>query len=140
MKGTYILLMELKKADTITVGKLGTQHFPQGYYAYVGSALNNLEARIQRHHRPPEEKKEHWHIDYLLQHANILETLYIESSDREECNTARKLAEKHTPITHFGSTDCKCQTHLYYSKAYQQLKEDCMKALGVGSKTYKVLE
>lgn len=46
---TYCLLIELKSAQKIKVGKLGVFEFPQGYYIYTGSAMNNLNARIARH-------------------------------------------------------------------------------------------
>ncbi|MEW5761414.1 MAG: DUF123 domain-containing protein, partial [Candidatus Thermoplasmatota archaeon] len=49
MKGTYILLMSLPGRCNIRVGKLGSIKFNKGYYAYVGSAMNNLVMRIHRH-------------------------------------------------------------------------------------------
>ena len=64
LKGTYCLLIHLKQDSKITIGKLGEKNFQKGYYIYVGSALNSLKTRIQRHLR--KEKKIHWHIDYLL--------------------------------------------------------------------------
>jgi len=50
-KGSYVLVVRLEEAASITVGKLGPQAFPKGYYLYFGSALNGLEGRIQRHVR-----------------------------------------------------------------------------------------
>jgi Uri superfamily endonuclease len=51
MKGSYILLLELTKSQNITVGRLGILLFLKGVYAYVGSALNGIEARVKRHLR-----------------------------------------------------------------------------------------
>jgi Uri superfamily endonuclease len=64
MKGTYALIIELASDERISVGKLGKINFKKGYYLYVGSGQNSLEARIARHLR--KRKKKFWHIDYLL--------------------------------------------------------------------------
>ena len=49
MKGSYILVIELKEEKIIQIGKLGKIHFKKGFYVYIGSALNGLEQRITRH-------------------------------------------------------------------------------------------
>ena len=64
LKGTYCLIIQLKKDSRIEIGKLGLLNFDKGYYVYVGSALNSLEARLERHLKT--EKKLFWHVDYLL--------------------------------------------------------------------------
>jgi sugar fermentation stimulation protein A len=51
MGGVYILLIALPREETIPVGKLGPIRFPEGFYAYVGSAMNGLESRVTRHLR-----------------------------------------------------------------------------------------
>ena len=112
MKGSYILLIELKKDGYIHFDKKHKTFFKKGFYIYVGSALNGLEQRIQRHLRS--NKKKHWHIDYLLQSAKITEVFYKESNDREECKIARTLNKKLKTIPDFGCSDCKCKTHLFY--------------------------
>jgi len=113
MKGSYILLIELKKDILVPIGKLGKKHFSKGYYVYVGSAMNGLEQRIQRHLR--RQKKMHWHIDYLLKHAEIQNVFYKESIIREECNIAKTLESALSSIPGFGCSDCRCKTHLFYS-------------------------
>ena len=60
-KGSYLLLLFLEKEKVLQVGKLGTFTFQKGWYCYVGSAMNNLQARIERHLKI--EKKLRWHID-----------------------------------------------------------------------------
>ena len=112
MKGSYLLLIELKKDREISVGKLGKILFNKGFYAYVGSALNGLEQRIQRHIR--NEKKIHWHIDYLLRRCDIKETYYKEGIDREECKISQNFEKYFSSISGFGCSDCKCDSHLYY--------------------------
>ena len=112
MKGSYILIVELKKDKIISFGKKRKERFNKGYYIYVGSALNGLDQRIQRHLR--KQKKIHWHIDYLLKHAVIIDVFYKESKIREECNIAKKLDGQLLLISGFGCTDCQCKSHLFY--------------------------
>ena len=113
MKGSYILLIKLNKDKEIQIGKLGKIFFKKGYYAYIGSALNSLEKRIQRHLRS--EKKIHWHIDYLLKNAEIIDVFYKENSEKEECNIAKQLEKEFISIIDFGCSDCKCKSHLFHS-------------------------
>ena len=121
MKGSYILLINIKEYKKIQIGKLGNIFFKKGNYAYVGSGLNNLEKRIQRHFSS--EKKMHWHIDYFLKHSKILKVFYRESNKKEECKIANFLNKKFNFIPNFGSTDCKCKSHLFYG-----LKQDFEKS------------
>ena len=112
MKGSYILIIKLKEEKTIQIGKLGKIHFKKGFYVYAGSALNTLEQRINRHLR--ENKKKHWHIDYFLDFAEVIDVLYKESKTRTECNIAKILDKQLISIPGFGCSDCKCKSHLFY--------------------------
>jgi len=112
MKGTYVLLIKLDNDKIIQIGKLGKIFFKKGYYAYIGSALNGLEQRINRHLR--ENKKTHWHIDYFLKHGKIISVYYRENSIREECNIAKKIDKKLSSTPGFGCSDCNCNSHLFY--------------------------
>ncbi len=112
-KGSYILLIRLPEETTITVGKLGPVLFPCGHYAYVGSALGGLKQRLGRHLRA--EKKLHWHIDYLLQKARIEEIITCETDERTECAIVNALSERFESVPGFGSSDCHCRSHLFYS-------------------------
>jgi len=47
--GAYILFIFLAKKQNIRVGALGKIAFSPGWYAYVGSAMGGLRARIYRH-------------------------------------------------------------------------------------------
>jgi len=119
MKGTYLLIIQMKNNSIIQIGKLGNVRFYNGYYAYVGSALNGLEQRILRHLR--QQKKIHWHIDYVLKKANIIEIFYKESNVKEECGIAEILDKKLSSIPYLGSSDCSCKSHLFYG-SYETIK------------------
>jgi len=120
MKGSYILLIELSRDMEIQIGKLGRMEFRKGFYAYVGSAMNNLEKRVERHIR--KEKRLFWHIDYLLENAEVKEVIYTESGKREECKLAKNLGKYFTSIRNFGSSDCKCGSHLFFSNNLEDLR------------------
>jgi Uri superfamily endonuclease len=123
LKGIYILIIEINKTVTIKVGALGKFTFSKGLYAYVGSAQNNLELRVKRHRS--KEKRLFWHIDYLLNNpaARIVNVLYKESSKAEECKIANLLQLKAEPIPGFGSSDCKCKSHLFKNSQFNFLKK-----------------
>ena len=112
MKGSYILLIKLKKSITIKIGKLGELDFKKGFYVYIGSALNGLESRINRHLR--HNKNIHWHIDYLLDFTEITNVFYNENSNKEECKISSEFEKRLHFIIGFGSSDCKCKSHLFY--------------------------
>jgi len=70
MGGIYVLIIRFKRKIKICVGKLGPVLFTEGLYFYVGKALGSLESRIERHLQ--RNKKNFWHIDYLLEYSEIL--------------------------------------------------------------------
>ena len=111
MRGSYVLLLKLPEEQNIPVGSLKTVRFPEGYYAYVGSALNGLESRVRRH--LSHDKKLHWHIDYLLPEASITDIVFAESDNRAECAIAQALNRQFDSIRGFGSSDCRCPSHLF---------------------------
>ena len=97
MKGCYCLVISLNDEKTIKIGKkLGKITFKKGHYVYVGSAMNSLKARITRH--LSDEKKLHWHIDYLLKSAEITDVIYNESDRKIECELSQYLAAKTTEL------------------------------------------
>ena len=112
-KGIYCLLIYLEKEQSIRIGNKKTI-FPKGYYCYVGSALNNLQKRIERH--KSKNKKKHWHIDYFLEKAKILDVKTLKTKKRKECWLSNEIKsfKGRTIMKKFGSTDCNCETHLYY--------------------------
>ena len=127
MKGSYVILIRLPKAETIAIGSLSDVYFSRGYYAYVGSALGGVKSRLNRHLK--QSKKLHWHIDYLLQKASITDIIIGESEDRVECTMAQALSAQFDSITGFGSSDCHCPSHLFYAAEGSQMKSAIMKTL-----------
>ncbi len=116
MKGVYCIVMDLARHAEMRVGSLGVVRFSPGTYAYVGSALGGIEQRIGRHKST--NKKRRWHIDYLLDKAEIVATIAIPAmNDEAECRLAGMLAKSHVvscPVKGFGSSDCQCDSHLFY--------------------------
>ena len=119
MKGSYILLIELENDSKIQIGKLGDILFKKGFYVYIGSALNGLEQRINRHLRT--DKKLHWHIDYLLRSAKVNSVYYKENKQKEECKIAKSFS-KLKPVSGFGCSDCSCKSHLFYGSKNEIIK------------------
>ena len=79
---------------------------------------NQLQNRVLRHLKPPEMKKLHWHIDFLLQsiHAEIAKIVLFPSNRKEECEIAAQIrAQMIEVVPNFGSSDCKCESHLFFS-------------------------
>jgi Uri superfamily endonuclease len=97
------------------VGKLGKISFRPGYYIYIGSALNNIYKRVSRH--IVKSKKKFWHIDYLTSDRNFcVQKIYIiNRPDRLECKKAGELGKFLDVIEGFGSSDCRCSGHLFYT-------------------------
>lgn len=116
MKGTYVVVMELPEDSSIRVGSLGTFDFPQGYYAYAGSAQSGIEQRVSRH--MVRDKKKRWHIDHLAAKADVVSRLLIPLGSKDmECVVAKALmsVDGASVIARgFGSSDCRCASHLVY--------------------------
>ena len=113
--GVYHLLIHLSQDTSVVVGKLGTFHFPSGYYVYTGSALGGLESRIARHLR--RKKRLHWHIDYLLQYGQVIDVITHQTTERLECQFNERvlsMPDSQIPVKSFGSSDCNCASHLAY--------------------------
>ncbi|MBI2866155.1 MAG: GIY-YIG nuclease family protein [Chloroflexi bacterium] len=111
--GTYLLMAALSEATRLRIGALGQFDFPAGCYLYVGRAKRGLAARLERHHR--QRKRLHWHIDYLLTAARIQEVWV--TTELLECAWAGRLRDllgSAIPVPGFGSSDCRCPSHLVY--------------------------
>lgn len=110
-KGTYILVFNLPEID-VNIGALGLLHFSEGTYCYVGSAMNGLDQRINRHLSM--EKKIHWHIDRLTMICTKM-SAYESALGQTECDLSEfvlKCGGKRV-AKGFGCSDCKCETHLF---------------------------
>ncbi|AYW47905.1 DUF123 domain-containing protein [Tetragenococcus osmophilus] len=111
----------LQEEKNIQIGKLGEFTFARGYYVYVGSAKRNIQARINRHIQV--EKKKRWHLDYLRPYLHI-EEVQTFLGEEGECQLFARLQEKNggiIPAKGFGSSDCHCLSHLFYSLNESQL-------------------
>lgn len=127
MKGCYCLIIHVERKSKIEIGrKLGEIEFKKGNYVYVGSAMNSLESRLNRHLRS--NKKLHWHVDYLLKNKNskIVEIIYNVSDRKVECDLSKYLETLTECIIGFGCSDCDCNSHLYYFKNRKEAIE-CVK-------------
>lgn len=113
--GSYLLLLKVTLPAKVKVGKLGELSIKPGFYVYSGSAFGpgGLGARVGRHLR--RDKKLRWHIDYLRQWVDDV-VAYYQPDARSECLFASelKLAGGAIPMKGFGSSDCKCESHLVY--------------------------
>ena len=118
--GSYLLVVWLDKSKKIMVGKLGKLLFNEGWYVYIGSALRGVDQRVQRHLR--KTKKLHWHIDYFLLHADIIDVFYFESKERTECMIADVFSASCESVLGFGCCDCDCKSHLFFCKEHKPSK------------------
>jgi Uri superfamily endonuclease len=128
IKGAYVLILWLASAKDVTVGKLGTISFARGFYAYVGSAMGPAGfKRVERHLdiSAGRRKTQKWHVDYLLTVSEVIETIEIATQERIECRIANNLRNNASLvcIEGFGSSDCRCCSHLFYSRYLSDLED-----------------
>ena len=112
--GTYALLLGLHEPALLQVGRLGRIHFDAPYYLYFGSAFGpgGLAARLTHYLQPA--RRLHWHLDYLLQAAEVLGVWHTSDPARLECTWARAASGLRggSLVPRFGSSDCRCRSHL----------------------------
>lgn len=131
--GIYLLHIFVRENLHLAIGRLGKLYFPRGNYFYVGSAQKGLKWRIARHLR--KNKNLFWHIDYLLakEEVEIKDVHWKEGAKKEkECEVARALCYFCEPVTGFGSSDCRCESHLFLIKEQEAVK-------GIIKSTFEVL-
>ena len=124
--GIYTIILSLSQARQIVVGSLGVMDFAEGFYSYTGSArgFGGLK-RVDRHIQVLEGIKttRRWHIDYLLPHASFQEVFITKTSLDLECLIATSIRKRLNPVPGFGCTDCRCISHLHYSKDLAEVRE-----------------
>jgi len=130
-KGSYVLLLENKRECEIRVGFLGVLKFEKGFYAYVGSMFGpgGLEARIRRYLAGG---KKHWHIDYILDHMQIISVYILPGRDLESM-LAKAAVKRFQYVRGFGCSDKRADiSHLLYFKCELELREflDLIKLIG----------
>ena len=97
-----------------------------GFYIYVGSARGpgGLRARVGHHLQP--SKRLHWHIDYLRPNLRLEQIWYCYTTQKEaEHDWARRikdLSAAPAPVVGFGSSDCGCESHLYFFSILPSLR------------------
>ncbi|MFA5479494.1 MAG: GIY-YIG nuclease family protein [Candidatus Muiribacteriota bacterium] len=113
----YIIILFSEKKVTEKVGKLGVFTFEPGYYFYIGSAKNNIEKRVERHFR--HDKKLHWHIDYITTVIKPVKAVIMKNVEFSECELSQAVHKEFNteyPVRKFGSSDCKCHSHLHFKR------------------------
>ena len=121
--GTYALVMQSETSISARIGRWGYLNVRPGYYIYVGSALGpgGVSARVSRHCR--DLKSKHWHIDYLREFTLVVSVWYRYSPIRLEHRWAEAVAKLSDtePVKGFGCSDCRCESHLFYSLSEPKL-------------------
>ena len=118
--GIYIAVFRLTRPRQMWIGCLGCCSLKSGVYLYVGSAQRNLAARLARHQR--KDKPLRWHIDYLSVEAEMLGAMIVPGAKSRECEVAGQLARWFDlAIRRFGSSDCRCPGHLFYSNEFVKI-------------------
>lgn len=120
-KGAYVLVLQVAQVRRMAIGRLGTFDIRPGFYAYVGSALGagGLRARVAHHLEAVATP--HWHIDYLMGFATLLEVWHAVSDRKLERDWVALLERERRfscPIPRFGSSDYHRSrtSHLFFSK------------------------
>jgi Uri superfamily endonuclease len=115
--GSYLLIFYLRKKVELEIGRLGTHSLRRGWYLYAGSAFGpgGLRARLKHHLSPL--KRRHWHVDYLRSAVELRSIYYHTQYNNEHLWSASlaALATHHLPIPGFGSSDCRCRSHLVFA-------------------------
>ena len=117
LPGVYALVIPVARDIGCRVGRLGDLKFGAGWYVYLGSAHGGggIRARVGRH--ASANKRHHWHVDYLLDHASIHEVWFSHTSRTREhdwVNYLLAVPGASVPFLGFGSSDCRfgCRSHL----------------------------
>ncbi len=115
--GTYALLLSSTSDAEIRIGLLGDMQVQPGFYVYVGSALGpgGVRARLTHHICPAE--RPHWHIDYLRPYTKLEQIWFRYDRTSQEHVWAKRFAGMKgasVPLAGFGSSDCDCETHLFF--------------------------
>ncbi len=113
-RGTYVLVIVLRRPIRVCVGALGRLFFKNGVYVYVGSAKRGLKPRIRRH--LSKRKKLRWHIDWITSRRFFeVREVWITGAVGVECDLAAELSKQADGVVpRFGSSDCGCRSHLLY--------------------------
>jgi len=135
MRGSYFLVIKVER-DMIVRTKRKEFPLKAGYYVYVGSAMNSLEKRVERHFK--KDKKLHWHIDFLLKESKLLRAYLIPSDAKIEEELSMEVSKFGKPVEGFGASDLKIGSNLYYFKDEpDKILTDILRKLGLKWKSVK---
>jgi len=113
--GTYALILECAVRAGLRIGRRLRMDTEPGYYIYVGSAFGpgGVRARVSRHLQRKKAKR--WHIDFLRESVTFREVWFTHAPEHLEHVWARIFQDMAGvfPVEGFGSTDCKCRSHLF---------------------------
>lgn len=114
MSQVYALVIRADRSAR--VGRLGLLRF-RGTYAYVGSAMGKTaRGRIQRHMDIAAGRRTggFWHVDRLLLIGDLKAVVRAETTERRECAVASRMDRVAAEaVPRFGSSDCRCKSHLF---------------------------
>ena len=135
MRGSYFLVIKVER-DMIVRTKRKEFPLKAGYYVYVGSAMNSLEKRVERHFK--KDKKLHWHIDFLLKESELLRAYLIPSDAKIEEELSMEVFKFGKPVEGFGASDLGIGSNLYYFKDEpDKILTDILRKLGLKWKSVK---
>jgi Uri superfamily endonuclease len=135
--GTYVLVFRSAVHRRLKIGRLGTLVLEPGTCLYVGSAFGpgGLRARTARHRTKNTVKR--WHIDYLKPWVRLVEIWFTEDSVHREHEWANWFGSNqglHTPLPGFGSSDCRCPSHLFHAAKAPDFDGFCTMQSTIGGK------
>lgn len=123
MKGSYCLLLKVERDLKVKVRSGKVFEVKKGIYSYCGSAMGGLRNRLLRHFR--RNKKRHWHLDFLTSSEQVkVLGAWVFVGRNVECELAKLVSKFGEPIKGFGSSDCKCESHLFLIKFLTELKRE----------------
>ncbi|MBN2253075.1 MAG: DUF123 domain-containing protein [Kosmotogaceae bacterium] len=109
-KGDYVVLFFLK--ESVEISSISKNWLlDSGYYMYIGSAMSSLAERVKRH--LIEEKRKHWHIDYLREKAEVVAALLLPTEEQREEELSNFVSEYGEAVSKFGASDCSTDSNLY---------------------------
>ena len=115
--GTYALVLQATAGESMQIGRLGKLELRPGFYVYVGSAFGPGGVRARLRHHLKQAARPHWHIDYLRPTTRLVEIWYSHDEAVHEHAWAagiRRMRSASTPLPGFGSSDCRCPSHLSF--------------------------
>ena len=115
--GTYALVLHATNRESIQIGRLGGLDLLPGFYVYVGSAFGPGGVRARLRHHLKRTFHPHWHIDYLRAETRLVEIWHSHDEAIHEhvwAGAIRRLRFASTPLQGFGSSDCRCPSHLSF--------------------------